>query len=144
MADLRNDIGAIAISLGANFYYGRRHEVNADGDNFTYPAIILVEPDSGNLRRSDTVGAFRKVNDTFIQFLEKSPEISQGANYRYTDIQAMVELAVQFLYKVDASDIWDDLNQDNPWALQVDLYDANTCGIELNLGKLSNLFPTPC
>lgn len=144
MADLRNDIGAIASNLGATFYFGRKHEVNADGDNLNYPAIILLEPDSGAFTISPTSGGITDTNDTFIQFVTKVDEISQFANYRYPEVEQMKALARSFVYELQRKDIWQAMNAINPWALIVDTYDVNVVGIELNLGRLTNIFPEPC
>lgn len=144
MADIREQIGGIALTVNENFYYGRRHEANALGDNWVYPAIILVEPDSGAFSFSSQAGGLTDSTDLFIQFIDKTPEISQGANYRYEVIQRMKQLAREFIYALEASEKFNPLNAVNPWALLVDMYDVNTAGIELNLGRVTNIFPEPC
>ena len=151
--DLRSQIGAIALQLtytdkngttrNPNFLYGKKAEINVQGDNARFPAVILIEPDQFGFSIQPTTGAVRDSYNVFIQFVDQV-DMGEDANYRHPVVEDMRTLCAQFLRKLSDTDIFQDLNINIPGILVVDAYDVNVAGIEINLAQLIDIYPRPC
>lgn len=128
---------------GFTFYYGRRSEANYAGDALTFPAVVLVEPDTGGLSRDPNMGRIHQSRDLFIQFLDKVP-MGEHAEERHPVVMAMSAAAADFVQELDRSDIFRDLPSYLPMFLIVDRYDVNAAGWELNIPRLTPNAPGPC
>ncbi len=129
--------------LGFSFYYGRRSEANDAGDTLQFPAIILVEPDTGGLSRDPNMGRIKQARDIFIQFMDIIP-MGEDANERHPAVMAMGDAAAKFVQALERTDLFQDLPSYLPMYLKVDTYDVNVAGWELNIPRLTPLTATPC
>jgi hypothetical protein len=145
IVNLREQIGSIAMSLTGSpaFYYGRKSEINVQGDDMILPAVILIEPDQFGFSISPYSGAVKDTYNVFIQFVDQVT-MGEDANYRHPVVEAMRTLCAEFILKLSEADIFEDLNTNIPGVLVVDTYDVNVAGIEINLARLTDLSPRPC
>lgn len=143
--NLREQIGSIALDLtgSPNFVYGRKSEINISGDNAVFPAVILIEPDQFGFNLNPTTGAVRDSYNVFIQFVDQV-DMGEDANYRHPVVENMRTLCAEFLQKLSASEIFQDVNPNVPGVLVVDAYDVNVAGIEINLTQLTDIQPRSC
>lgn len=143
--NLREQIGSIAQGLSSSpaFYYGRKSEINVQGDNMVLPAVILIEPDQFGFNLSPSTGAIKDTYNVFIQFVDQV-DAMEDANYRHPVVEAMRTLCAEFLRELSDADIFLDLNTNIPGVLVVDTYDVNVAGIEINLANLTDIQPRPC
>lgn len=144
--DLRQQIGAIVMGLTGNptFVYGRKSEVNVSGDNLSFPAVVLIEPDQFGFNLNQTTGVVRDTYNVFIQFIDVVDPLGEDANYRHPVVEAMRTLCAEFIQELSNADIFQDLNTNIPGVLVVDTYDVNVAGIEINLAQLTDVYPRPC
>ena len=143
--NLREQIGSIVLGLtgNPNFMYGRKSEINIQGDNSRFPAVILIEPDQFGFNLNAATGTVRDTYNVFIQFVDQIDAI-EDANYRHPTVESMRTLCAEFLQELSAADIFNDLNTNIPGVLVVDSYDVNVAGIEINLASLTDIQPRPC
>ncbi len=125
------------------FAYGRKYDQNINADNQSFPVVCLIEPDMPGFRVKALDGNVADRYNLFIQFLDKAGEgeIGQQASYREATVEAMRTLAAQFLYRLSASDYFEDITETVQAVLLVDVYDVNVTGIEINLPNLTALQP---
>lgn len=143
--NLREQIGTIAMALTGNptFVYGRKSEINCSGDNFEFPAVVLIEPDQFGFSLNPNTGNVKDTYNVFIQFIDKIVP-GEDANYRHPVVEAMRTLCAEFILKLSEADIFLDINANIPGVLVVDEYDVNVAGIEINIAQLTDIYPRPC
>jgi hypothetical protein len=133
----------LQLSGNPHFAYGRKSEINVQGDNLTFPAVILIEPDQFGFNISASTGAVKDTYNVFIQFVDQV-EALEDANYRHPVVESMRSLCAEFILALSDADIFQDLNTNIPGVLVVDSYDVNVAGIEINLANLTDIQPRPC
>lgn len=127
------------------FRYGRKADENINADNGAFPAIVLIEPDQFAFRVAPMNGSIYDRNNIFLQFLDKTPVgMGEQANNRKATIEAMKVLCVEFLRELNASNLFSSFNENVPGVPIIDYYDANVCGIEINIAQLTDTQPRPC
>lgn len=130
-----------ALSAPNAFYYGRNYDINIQADNNEFPAIVMIEPDTLGFYFNTVAGTVKKSSQVFIRFLNMLPEgidIAEQAEARLPVIDAMTDLAAQFVNAVMNDD---DLELVVPNAgdfriqavTVIDAYDAHLCGVEIQL-----------
>lgn len=137
---IKDRIQSIAATLSDNFYYGRNHDINIQADNGTFPAIVMIEPDSIGFTFSQLGGTIRRTSTVFIRFLDMLPDgvdIAEQADFRLPVIDDMMLLAAEFVNAViNDSDIELIVSGDT-FQVQgvpvIDAYDAHLCGVEIQL-----------
>jgi len=144
---IKDRIEAIAAELGLRFNYGTSYDFNINGDYALFPCIVLLEPDDLGFIYDNVAGTISKKSTLFIQFLDLLPEgtdIAEQADARLPVIEAMAQLAAEFLNSViNDSNLNFNTNgqktQVNAIVLR-DKYDAHAQGVELQL-PLSLVYP---
>ncbi len=140
--NLRTQIESIASQLpNVAFRYGRRYDENINGDNESYPAIVLLEPDQFGFRVSTSNGQMYDRYNIFIQFIKNGVEVGEQASARESIVEEMRSLAAQFIVKLNSANIFKDIPENIPGVLIVEAYDANVCGIEINISNLTDTQP---
>lgn len=139
----KNRDGTLKIAEAPNFLYGRKPEINVQGDNARFPAIILIEPDQFGFKFDSLTGNVQDRANVFIQFVNEIDEI-EDANYRHPVVMKMKRLAIDFIQQLNRADIFEDLNPNIPGILVVDSYDVNVAGLELNFAQLTDIYPAEC
>lgn len=132
----------VAKMPGFTFYYGRRSEANYGLEEMQFPAVVLVESDTGAFNLNNT-GRVKETTDLFVQFLDLVT-MGEHANERHPKVVAMKSAASVFIQILDNEELYDQLPTNMPWFLLVDKYDVNACGIELNIPRIMPLFAEPC
>lgn len=126
------------------FRYGRKQDENINGDNAAYPAIVLLEPDQPGFRISPSNGQIFERNNVFIQFLDITPTgMGEQANNRKSTINAMKLKAAEFLLRLNDSNLFSAFAEVVPGVAIIEYYDANVCGIEINIAGLTDTQPLP-
>ena len=127
------------------FRYGREQDENVNADDAPFPAVVLIEPDQFGFRVAAQNGSVYDRNNIFIQFLDKTPVgMGEQANNRKSTIEAMKVKAVQFLRILSQSNLFSAFGENVAGVPIIDYYDANVCGIEINIAQLTDTQPRPC
>lgn len=144
--NLKANIEAIvnAMTGPTTFRYGTKHDENINGDSGDYPAIVLLEPESGGFDVQPMNGSARDVENTFIQFIDQIV-MGEQADNREQVIEAQKSTAVAFIQALNNSNLFQDIAQNGyRWVVIRDYYDANVAGIELNIPNLITKEIRPC
>jgi len=119
------------------FYYGRNHDINIQADDASWPAVVMIEPDT--LGFTIGQGTIRKSATVFIRFLDMLPDgvdIAEQADARLPTIDSMADLAAEFINTVmNDTELELVLGGDSriPALAVIDAYDAHLCGVEIQL-----------
>lgn len=122
------------------FRYGRKSDENINADSGTFPAVVLIEPDQFGFTVDPQSGQVRERANVFIQFITLC-EMGDQAEARYDSLQLMRKYAAEFIFRLNATNLFQDLAVNYPAVAIVDTYDANVCGVEINLGNLTSTQP---
>lgn len=126
------------------FYYGRKFDMNIIADGATFPAVVLLEPDQFGFRVSAGTGQVFDSYNLFFQFLATTPVgLGEQANNREATIEQMRALAGLFIYRLNESNLFSGFNERVGGVVIVDYFDANVCGIEINITNLTDVQPRP-
>jgi hypothetical protein len=138
---IKDHIQSIVTGLGANFGYGRRADNNIQGDNDEFPMVYLIEPDEVGFL-IDAAGGVYDSGNYFVQFLTQI-EMGDQAKNRVTPLQAMYDLAAQFVMGVIGHHDIAVSGTNIKGIVLVDYLDVNATGVEISL-QLSLTYPRQC
>ena len=136
---IKTEIQRIASDFTENFLYGRNADINISADSASFPAIVMIEPDSLGLYFNSVAGTVKKSSTVFIRFLDiYRDNIAEFAEDRLSIIDAMSDLSVQFVNAL-INDSQLEVIVGNttdfriPAIAVIDAYDAHCCGVEIQL-----------
>jgi hypothetical protein len=131
------------IYKGISFHYGRKFDINIQGDNKCFPAMILIEPDDIGFTVDMNNGNIKQYDTVFIQFVDIVPMAEQASD-REDVVNSMRMVAADFVNRVINSKTLAVQSAGGivnvRGTLIVDEYDVNVAGIEINL-PLSLVYP---
>ncbi|MDF3076136.1 MAG: hypothetical protein K0S09_25 [Sphingobacteriaceae bacterium] len=113
------------------FRYGRKSDENINGDNESYPAVVLLEPDQMGFKVSSMGQIYDRYN-LFLQFIDQEV-MGEQASERESKIEAMRSLAAQFIFLLNKENAFNDISESVPGVTVIDTYDVNVVGIEINI-----------
>jgi hypothetical protein len=120
----------------ANFYYGRKSDINIIGDDASFPAICLIEPDDIGLVFSNISGNLNDYDTCFIQFIDQVV-MGEQAKDRLPVVDTMRTLAARFIDAVINDTEMSLRTTGDTYQIRgtliVDQYDVNVAGIELQI-----------
>lgn len=132
---IKERIQELVLTFSPNFYYGRKSDINIQGDNASFPAIILIEPDEIGFSVSTDYGTIKDTETCFVQFVD-IVTMGEQAIDRVQVINDMRLLAATFVNSI-LSDPIIELQQAGTIGIKgvlvVDKYDVNVAGIEIQL-----------
>lgn len=124
----------------ASYHYGRNTDFNIDGDNTAGSVVLCIEPDQMFLNLSSLTGNVNDGYNLFVRFLELTT-MGEQADSRVTAIANQKANAGLFLSQLSQDDVFIDLPAKIPCIAVIDAYDANWCGVEINLQNLQTIKP---
>lgn len=142
-SQIESIVSTIDVGYDVAFRYATKYDENIKGDNQAYPAIVMLEPDQFGFRLSPQNGAIHDRTNTFFQIVDRRAEIAEMADYRESTLEAMRTLAARFIQALDDSNKFEPFTENIPGILIAETYDANVCGIEINI-NLTEKQPRPC
>lgn len=126
LGTVEGKVRGIATTLGVTYVYNDWTKVNIDFDKLQYPAIIFIQPASGNLHVAN--GQIKDQPDTQFAFMDKTIH-DDNAVGEDSVVERMKRLCYRFIKAFNESKLFDTLPEDIPYQVVIDHLDQMVSGI---------------
>lgn len=126
LGTVEGKIRSIVEPLAVNYSYNDWTRVNMDYDHLEYPAIIFIQPVSGNLRVANE--QIKDQPDCMFAFLDRTVHDDDAVSEDCV-IERMKRLCYRFIKAFNESRLFDALPEDIPYRSVVDRLDQGVSGI---------------
>lgn len=126
LGTVEGKVRSIIKPLGVQYVYNDWTKVNVDFDKLQYPAIIFIQPASGNLHVAH--GQIKDQPDTQFAFMDKTVHDDQGVSEDCV-VERMKRLCYRFIKAFNESGLFDQLPEDIPYKVVIDHLDQIVSGI---------------
>ena len=126
LGTVEGKVRSIAVPLGVTYVYNDWTKVNVDFDKLEYPAIIFIQPASGNLHVAN--GQIKDQPDTQFAFMDRTVHDDQAINEDCV-VERMKRLCYQFIKAFNESKLFEPMPEDIPYKVVIDHLDQIVSGI---------------
>lgn len=126
LGTVEGKVRTIATHLGATYVYNDWTKVNVDFDKLQYPAIIFIQPASGNLHVAN--GQIKDQPDTQFAFMDKTVYDDNGVGEDCV-VERMKRLCYRFIKAFNESKLFEPLPEDISYRVVIDHLDQMVSGI---------------
>lgn len=126
LGTVEGKVRSIIEPLGVNYAYNDWTRVNMDFDHLAYPAIVFIQPVSGNLKVANE--QIRDQPDCQLAFLDRTAHDDNAVSEDCV-IERMKRLCYRFIKAFNASRLFDALPEDIRYQSVVDRLDQGVSGI---------------
>lgn len=126
LGTVEGKVRTIAQPLGVTYVYNDWTKVNVDFDKLQYPAIIFIQPASGNLHVAN--GQIKDQPDTQFAFMDKTiyDDNAVGSD---SVVERMKRLCYKFIKAFNESKLFEPFPEDIPYKVVIDHLDQMVSGI---------------
>ena len=129
LGTVEGKIKEIIMPLGVTYMYNDWTKANSDFDKLSYPAIIFVQPASGNLHIAN--GQIKDQPDTQIAFMDKTI-LDDDATGEDSVVERMKRLCYRFIKAFNESKLFEPLPENIQYRVIIDHLDQMVSGIIIN------------
>lgn len=126
LGTVEGKVKTIILPLGVTYVYNDWTKVNVDFDKLQYPAIIFIQPASGNLHVKN--GQIKDQPDTQFAFMDKTILDDNGVG-EDSVVERMKRLCYRFIKAFNESGLFEQLPEDIPYQVVIDHLDQMVSGI---------------
>lgn len=126
LGTVEGKVRSIVEPLGVNYAYNDWTRVNMDFDHLEYPAVVFIQPVSGNLKVANE--QIRDQPDCQFAFLDRTAHDDNAVSEDCV-IERMKRLCYRFIKAFNASRLFDPLPEDIRYQSVVDRLDQGVSGI---------------
>lgn len=126
LGTVEGKVRSIVTPLGVNYAYNDWTRVNMDFDHLDYPAIVFIQPVSGNLHVANE--QIKDQPDCQFAFLDKTVHDDDAVSEDCV-IERMKRLCYRFIKAFNESKLFDPLPEDIHYQSVIDRLDQGVSGI---------------
>ena len=126
LGTVEGKVRSIVEPLGVTYVYNDWTKVNVDFDKLEYPAIIFIQPASGNLHVGN--GQIKDQPDTQFAFMDRTVHDDQAVSEDCV-VERMKRLCYQFIKAFNESRLFEPMPEDIPYKVVIDHLDQIVSGI---------------
>ncbi len=126
LGTVEGKVRSIVEPLGVTYVYNDWTKVNVDFDKLEYPAIIFIQPASGNFHVAN--GTIKDQPDTQFAFMDKTVHDDEAVNEDCV-VERMKRLCYRFIRAFNESRLFEPLPEDIPYRTVIDHLDQIVSGI---------------